>query len=499
MSSIQEQYEAVSYPHYVHPLTDPARLAALGRLLGLNPAPPNQARVLDLGCGSGSNLLAMAARLPGASFHGIDFIASEIAAGQTLAAEADLTNVQLQQADLLRWQPDGERYDYIIAYGMFSWVADEVKDRLFEICRQCLAPNGIACFSYMTYPGCKPTEAIRDLLKLRTEHFASPAEKISKAHEVLDFLDHAHCRLPGMAHSKHLRELVQQVRRKEPNFLIHDELGAERDPCYLLQFVQWAAEHQLVYAGESEFHMMFLENLPPESARELAAMALDRLETEQLIDYVVNRSFRCSLLVPQESPPAPKLDAQAIRNLCFKPLLQPVANSKPDSNEGRFTTSTGVKVNLRSLPLVSFVRALAAHPDSFTPFAEILTAAEELAGRSFSPEEITRLCEDLLSLLVRRQLEVSALPFTPLPALPGHPRLTPLNFASARRNATLTSAFHGAIRLAPTEQDFCGQLDGTRTLAGLRTSTPGRALAGRLDSFLDQLRKQGCLVSNRDR
>jgi len=494
MSSIQDQYEQVSYPHYVHPLTNPARLAALGRILGLRPADPTKCQVLDVGCSSGSNLLAMAARFPHSQFDGIDFAAPEIAAGQALAAESGLRNVTLQQADLLTWKATGPRYDYIIAYGMFSWVSDEVKDRLLQICRECLAPNGIACFSYMTYPGCKQTEAIRDLLKLRTEHCLSPAEKVSHAHQVLDFLDHAYAGLPGMAHSKHLRELVQQIRRKQPNFLIHDELGVERDPCYLLQFVQWAAEHQLAYAGESEFHMMFLENLPPESARELAAMGLDRLETEQMIDYVVNRSFRCSLLVPQESSPTARLDAAALRQLCLKPLLQPVAKSKPDLTEGRFITSTDTKVTLRSLPLVTFVRALAGHPDSFTPFAEILTAAEELAGHPFSPEEQTRLCEDLSSLLVRRQLEVSALPFSPPAKVPEKPKLTPLNLAYARRHALVTTASQEAIRLDPTEQSLCSQLDGTRNLTELQQSGQGQALGKRIEALLERLRQCGCLV-----
>jgi len=374
-------------------------------------------------------------------------------------------------------------------------VPDEVKNRLLQVCRECLAPNGIACICYMTYPGCKQTEALRDLLKLRTENCSSPSEKISKAHQVLDFLDNAYTRLPGMAHSSHLRELVQQIRRKEANYLIHDELGTERDPCYLLQFVQWAAEHQLIYAGESEFHMMFLENLPSESAIELAAMGLDQLETEQMIDYVVNRSFRCSLLVHQASPPAAKINAPALRDLCLKPLLQPSAKSRPDLTEGRFVTSTGAKVNLRSLPLVAFIRALAGHADSFTPFAEVLTAAHQIAGRSFSAEEISRLCEDLLSLLVRRQLEVSAVPFNPPSNPPERPKLTPLNLVYARKHGMLSTAFQEAIRLEPAEQAFCSQLDGTSSLAELRQTSRGLALGRRFDPLMEQLRQNGCFLN----
>ena len=138
MTSIKDAYEAISYPPYVHPLTDPARLAAIGRLLGLHVADPDRAAVLDIGCGSAINLLAMAERFPDSQFQGIDFAASEISAGRALATEAGLRNVSLDHADLLEWDSDGRQYDYIIAYGLFSWVPDQVKDRLLHICRQSL-------------------------------------------------------------------------------------------------------------------------------------------------------------------------------------------------------------------------------------------------------------------------------------------------------------------------------------------------------------------------
>ena len=106
----------------------------------------------------GDQSLGDGRRLPGSQFLGIDFVGAEIEAGQALAAEAGLENAKFEQADLLSWQPGDEKYDYIIAYGLFSWVPDQVKDRLFQVCRECLAPDGMACISYMTYPGCKQPE-----------------------------------------------------------------------------------------------------------------------------------------------------------------------------------------------------------------------------------------------------------------------------------------------------------------------------------------------------
>jgi len=81
VQSVRDEYESVPYDDGVHPVTDPSRLAAIGRLFGIRAADPRECRVLELGCGQGTNLLALAERLPGSRFLGLDFSAPQIAAG----------------------------------------------------------------------------------------------------------------------------------------------------------------------------------------------------------------------------------------------------------------------------------------------------------------------------------------------------------------------------------------------------------------------------------
>lgn len=67
-------YDHVPYPSICHPLTNPDWLRVLGVLFGLEPAPApaERARILELGCASGGNLLPMAEHLPASRFVGID-------------------------------------------------------------------------------------------------------------------------------------------------------------------------------------------------------------------------------------------------------------------------------------------------------------------------------------------------------------------------------------------------------------------------------------------
>ena len=76
---------------------------------------PANARVLEVGCNDGSNLLPMAASLPDARFVGCDVSASAIAAAREGASAVGLRNVSFEMADLASF--DGGRFDYIVAHG----------------------------------------------------------------------------------------------------------------------------------------------------------------------------------------------------------------------------------------------------------------------------------------------------------------------------------------------------------------------------------------------
>ena len=494
MSTVQQEYETLPYPHYVHPLSDPARLAVLGRIFGLQPADPRKAQVIELGCGSGSNLLAMAARLPESHFLGLDFSAPDIESARQIATEAGLKNVEFQQADLLTWTPPVGKFDYLIAYGLFSWVPDPVKDRVLQLCRACLGPHGIVCVSYMTYPGCKQPDALRDLLLLRTAKCETSEAKLAASQGLLGFLEGAYGIHKDQPQALSLQAEVRRIRAKEPRFLLHDELGSQRDPCYLMQFVGWAAEHGLRYLAECEFHTMLVENLPPENARELLALKLDRLETEQILDYVTNRSFRCSLLVAPEAPTTERLVATSLRGLYLSPLLQPESPEGIGEIVARFHTATGGAVEIRSGPLCAFLRNLATRPGDFTPFSDLLEEAQKSMGREFTAVEQTRLLEDLLTLYGRRQLDLSAAPFAPGRTVPERPRLSPLNQVLARRRGMLVTATQKAMSLTGTQQEFVALLNGHRTLAELRGSREGRALGESLEPLFRAMLMEGCVV-----
>ena len=61
--SLKAAYEDVAYVGRPNPWSHPGRLAAIATLFGLALPDSGGARVLEVGCGDGANLLPMAARM----------------------------------------------------------------------------------------------------------------------------------------------------------------------------------------------------------------------------------------------------------------------------------------------------------------------------------------------------------------------------------------------------------------------------------------------------
>jgi SAM-dependent methyltransferase len=92
--------------------------------------------------------------------------------------------------------PDGA-YDYVIAHGFLSWVPPPVQERLMEVCRKSLAPQGVALISYNTYPGWHMRGMIRQMMLHHVRNIMDPVERINAARDILGFLADAFGRIIG--------------------------------------------------------------------------------------------------------------------------------------------------------------------------------------------------------------------------------------------------------------------------------------------------------------
>src|SRR5579884_2024888 len=184
-------YDDIPYVSNPFLQSHPDRLATIATLFGLSIIRVDRCRVLELGCASGGNLLPMAQSFPESTFIGIDYSARQIADGQKFVEKLGLKNVQLKCLSILDITPEFGSFDYIICHGVYSWVPPPVQEKILDICRRNLTPNGIAYVSYNTYPGWHMRGMIRDMMLYHASHFTEPLTKVRQARALLDFLAQA--------------------------------------------------------------------------------------------------------------------------------------------------------------------------------------------------------------------------------------------------------------------------------------------------------------------
>ena len=78
---LKDSYDELIYPSKSFGVTSINSLEAKAKLWGLDPVPAKEARVLELGCSMGGNIIGQAVYHQGASFVGVDLSGSQIEIG----------------------------------------------------------------------------------------------------------------------------------------------------------------------------------------------------------------------------------------------------------------------------------------------------------------------------------------------------------------------------------------------------------------------------------
>lgn len=352
--AISDSYDETPYISLPFSFTAPGSLRAVASLYGLASPSLENARVLEMGCAAGGNLLPFALNHPNAQVVGIDLSPQQIEAGQRVAEAAGARNLDLRAMSLTDITADFGQFDYIICHGVFSWVPPDVRDAILRICRTNLAPEGIAYISYNIYPGWKASDVIRDAMILNSFGAETPQEKLGRAKDMLALIENGLWDDNPLQSA--LRHTAQKLRSQSDHYLVHEYLEAINSPCYFLEFAAAAQQAGLAYLTDAEPQLSFPSTYGTKVAQGLSGLSVNagREMREQYLDFAVGRSFRKSLLVHSER-------AEAI-------LDQP---------DGSAFTRMQLAADLRALPPVA--GAPAQHRQYRSPRGATLTSHDPIA------------------------------------------------------------------------------------------------------------------------
>ncbi|CAK0748414.1 Methyltransferase-like protein [Gammaproteobacteria bacterium] len=464
-----ESYDAIPYDST--PLTDthPACLAALGQWFGMTPASPTCARVLELGCASGGNLIPMAWYLPGSTFVGVDRAAAPLAAGQALQARLGLSNLELRREDIITLDPKtlGE-FDYIIVHGVWSWVPFAVQEQILRLCGSCLAPQGIAYVSYNTLPGWHPRGMVRDLLLYGTRAIHEPEVRLAAARGLLEQLATAWTGDENVL-ARYLTQEIAELRHAHPGYLFHEYLEESNTPILFADFIRRAACHGLSYLAESELYTMFPSTLS-EGAAALVELLENLVDQEQYMDFLRYRYFRRTLLCRTEVPLTRNLDLNRLREFSISAHLLPLHGvDLTQVIMEDFTTPDGIHFGV-SHPLTKAALAHLAeiYPDAITYPDLEKNAVHRVAFNGANQWNLEQLNGELFSLYAHRAVRLTSTPETFYHGLPVRPRSHALAQAqAAARLEHLATVRHTTLEIDPLAGQLIQLMDGNRTLEEL--------------------------------
>jgi 2-polyprenyl-3-methyl-5-hydroxy-6-metoxy-1,4-benzoquinol methylase len=455
-------YEFVRYPGKPFPQTHPDRLAAMAILHGMEPANFQSARVLEIGCCDGGNLLPIALSCPASDFTGIDLTESDIADARQTAADLALTNIHFHVMDLTDLPGPLGQFDYILVHGLYSWVPPPIREKMLAVIQASLSPNGVAFVSYNANPGGHVRQLVRDMLLFHVGDVQDPAAKIARAREFIEFFSSA---IERSNQPKIVRNQIRLLQNQSDHSIFHDDLAEHYYPVYFHEFVAHANRCGLQYLSESGYFVTRPENLGSEAGPAYAQIAAsfggNAVPTVQYQDFMRCSYFHQTLLCHSDIVLDRNVRPERMKRFYFySPADVVPPEPEADPEEEVFESVQGSRISSKSPFVRGLLHALiAAYPRSL-PYSEF-------PSHGVTEEEV---CGTLLALL--NMGIVSHSMDSPQFSVPGgeQPVASPLARWQAARNRPLTDLRRSQTGVSTLLQvALIPLLDGTRTRADLLT------------------------------
>ncbi len=478
---ISHSYNETPYQSYPFSQTTPEHLFAIAYLFGIQAVPVEGARILELGCASGGNLIPTAVRLPHAHLVGLDLSTTQIAEGQATIARLGLGNISLQHADLSDVNKSLGQFDYIIAHGVYSWVPAEVQAAMLRICSENLSPNGLAYISYNTYPGWKYREVIRDAMMFRGATRETPQERLSYARGMMDFLrDRTHA---NHLSKQNIERALDSFKNQSDYYLIHEYLEECNFPCYFKDFVAASNKHGMIYLAESQPACMFVSHFPAETADLLLKECNgSQVILEQHIDFLTDKTFRQTILIPEQR--AAEIDYRLsharLQNMHFAGLFTPVNSTTGQDESSNFTSYNNTTITITHPLTLIAAQILTEHYPSTLPVHSIAQELSKRSPKSDLTECMLVVLEFLNGMVVQGTIRYRCSAISVATQIPEFPLKDSSACQTQFDQNFITNVWHDNVYLNVIELSILPLLDGLHDHAALREHLKQEAANGQI-------------------
>ncbi len=484
---LEAEYNNAPYQSFAFSHTHPAHLYTLAKLFGLKPVAIEKARILELGCASGGNLIPMAYHYPNAQFVGIDLADKQVQMGLKTINDLNINNIRLQHQSISEFTSKEGKFDYIICHGVYSWVNDEVREAILRICKENLNSNGVAYVSYNTFPGWNMVNSVRDMMFWHTKNIQDPPTKATQARALLKFItdglmeDHS-------PYAMFLKGEIALLSKQPDSYLLHEHLSSFNQPVYFYQFMEAANSHGLSYLSDALLPTMYTDNLPTQFSKELNKIN-NIIIIGQYMDYIRNQRFRCTLLCHQEEQVNRSLKTHDIENFYLQFMGKPT-----DPNFSENTIQDGVEMGFTHGAITLKVKNKISQIALFILYQNQLKPMHynELCDKVMNKANISDIA--LVKRYLNDDLNIMRSAFAGLINISSYPPLytteiaekpiaCPLARYQAKMQNFVTNRRHEPIGLDPVTKVLLPLLDGTHDLPFLENAIETEIDAGRMHAF----------------
>ncbi len=483
-------YDEVPYPSYPVAASHPDRLYSVARLFGLNPIPPERARILEIGCAGGGNLLPVASQFPNSTCVGIELSKVQVDDAVIANKLIGLKNVQIKQGSVADITPEFGKFDYIICHGVFSWVPEFVREAILKVSSQNLSENGVAYISYNTMPGWYFRGMIREMLLRHVRDIESPLKKIEQARALLGFLVEAN-QNRNTSHATYLRGEAEMLSKQPDTYLFHEHLEEYNNAFFFEDFIADATKHGLQYLGESNLSVMWNGTLPTETKEKLDSIG-DPIKSAHYADCIAGRTFRQTLLVHQGQTISRNLGKANVNGIRVLGKFTPVDPVKEYSNSNASRVKSyralGEQIMTTSQPISHAIMEVIgdAFPASLSVdelYSEIEKhSLSDLQSGNFHKNDLmATMVEWMLAGYIEFRFDEDRL----TTKIDGNPTVTTWARTQARANKLVTNLRHEIITVSETHRQVIPFLDGSRDINGIANEVKLLITLGLLDIKLN--------------
>lgn len=245
---------------------------------------------LDLGCASGSTLLALAPLYPDIRFIGVDFNPLHIERATTEVKRLGLSNLEFLAADFRDPPVSLPKANWLVVRGTYSWLDREAKQALERYLELQAAAGALLKLHYSVRPGACLRQGLMTMIQSALAGQPTPAQGRDLATELLQEIG------PLSASFSQARTALEAMPNESDEAWRHDIFNPDFELESAQQVLQRLASHGFSFLASCR-HECNLPSIQISPAMAARVAQLSPPAAQTLIDHLTANGSRDDLLV----------------------------------------------------------------------------------------------------------------------------------------------------------------------------------------------------------